>query len=151
MNNKGKGGFTYGAGDGDMTPQKANMRAMAKGGGLKGYMSGGGVIDGLVEAQDGGGDMSKQTAAQIQAYNSSRGKAPGMTSQALADNIKATMVQNRGENKATRQANRASRRSGDSTQASRVENRADRKANRLENKVLRRAKTAVKSNKRAGL
>ena len=34
---------TYGAGNGRMTPQKANMRAMADGGGLKGYMSGGDV------------------------------------------------------------------------------------------------------------
>mgnify|MGYP003679924258 CR=1 FL=1 len=132
MNNKGKGGFTYGAGDGDMTPQKANMRAMAKGGGLKGYMDGGGVYDGLVEAQT-GGDRSKQTAAEIQAYNSSAGKAPGMTSQQLKDNIKATMVQNRSENKATRQARRAAT-----------------KANRAENKTLRQAKRAVNSNQRRG-
>jgi len=39
------GGFTMGAGDGDMTPDKAGMRAMAKDGGLKGFMSGGSVID----------------------------------------------------------------------------------------------------------
>ena len=149
MNNKGKGGFTFGAGDGDMSPQKANMRAMAKGGGLKGYMDGGGVYDGLVEAQT-GGDRSKQTAAEIQAYNSSAGKAPGMTSQQLKDNIKATMVQNRSENKATRQARRAERSSGDTTKTSRQESRAATKANRAENKTLRQAKRAVNSNQRRG-
>ena len=40
---------TFGAGDGDMTPQKANMESMAKGGGLMGFMSGGGVMDGMME------------------------------------------------------------------------------------------------------
>ncbi len=39
------GGFTKGAGDGDITPSKAGMESMAKGGGLKGFMSGGSVID----------------------------------------------------------------------------------------------------------
>lgn len=39
------GGFTMGAGDGDITPGKAGMRAMAKGGGLMGFMEGGDVID----------------------------------------------------------------------------------------------------------
>ena len=38
---KAGGGFTYGAGDGDMTPQKSGMEMMAKGGGLKGFMKGG--------------------------------------------------------------------------------------------------------------
>jgi len=154
MNKKGKGsymsgGSTYGAGDGDMTPQKANMTAMAKGGGLKGYMSGGGVYDNLVEAQN-GIDMSKQTAAQIQAYNSSRGQAPGMTSQGLVDNIKSTMRQNRDENKATRAVRRDTRRAGDSTKTSRQESRAKTAANRAENKVLRQAKTAAKENRRSG-
>jgi|SaaInl47_10m_RNA_FD_contig_51_1294919_length_1021_multi_4_in_0_out_0_3 hypothetical protein len=37
------GGFTMGAGDGDMTPGKAGMRAIAKGGGLMGFMEGGDV------------------------------------------------------------------------------------------------------------
>lgn len=36
-----------------ITPAKANMRAMAKGGGLKGFMKGGGAYDGLMKAQDG--------------------------------------------------------------------------------------------------
>ena len=49
---------TYGAGDGYTTPQKANMTAMAKGGGLKGYMSGGGVYDNLMTAQFGNGDFN---------------------------------------------------------------------------------------------
>ena len=49
---------TYGAGDGRMTPQKANMRAMADGGGLKGYMNGGGVYDNLMTAQFGNGDFN---------------------------------------------------------------------------------------------
>ena len=35
------GGFTYGAGDGDITPQKAAMTSMAADGGLKGFMAGG--------------------------------------------------------------------------------------------------------------
>ena len=39
------GGFTRGAGDGDMTPAKTGMTAMAKGGGLMGFMSGGSVLD----------------------------------------------------------------------------------------------------------
>jgi len=42
------GGTTYGAGDGDTTPQKASMVAMAKGGGLMGFMSGGSVLDPLM-------------------------------------------------------------------------------------------------------
>lgn len=42
------GGKTYGAGDGDITPQKANMESMAKGGGLMGFMSGGSVLDPLM-------------------------------------------------------------------------------------------------------
>ncbi len=46
---QGGGGFTYGAGDGDETPQKANMNMMAKGGGLMGFTAGGGVIDNLTE------------------------------------------------------------------------------------------------------
>tara|TARA_Y100000385_G_C13095004_1_gene640765 strand:+ start:1557 stop:1754 length:198 start_codon:yes stop_codon:yes gene_type:complete len=41
----GMGGKTYGAGDGDVTPQKAAMTSMAKGGGLKGFMAGGSVLD----------------------------------------------------------------------------------------------------------
>ena len=40
-----KGGSTYGAGDGDITPNKARMNQMAKGGGLMGYMNGGDVLD----------------------------------------------------------------------------------------------------------
>jgi len=39
------GGFTKGAGDGDITPGKAGMESMAKSGGLKGFMDGGSVID----------------------------------------------------------------------------------------------------------
>tara|TARA_B110000444_G_C18796533_1_gene575206 strand:+ start:1191 stop:1406 length:216 start_codon:yes stop_codon:yes gene_type:complete len=42
------GGFTYGAGDGDNTPQKENMTSMAKGGGLMGFTNGGGVMDGMM-------------------------------------------------------------------------------------------------------
>ena len=44
---------TYGAGDGNMTPQKANMTAMAKNGGLAGFKNGGGTYDGLMKAQPG--------------------------------------------------------------------------------------------------
>jgi len=36
-----------------ITPAKANMMAMAKNGGLKGFMKGGGAYDGLMKAQDG--------------------------------------------------------------------------------------------------
>ena len=39
------GGFTKGAGDGDITPSKAGMESMAKDGGLKGFMEGGSVLD----------------------------------------------------------------------------------------------------------
>ena len=43
----GGGGFTYGAGDGDISPREANMNQMAAGGGLKGFKSGGSVMDGM--------------------------------------------------------------------------------------------------------
>tara|TARA_R110002012_G_scaffold88233_1_gene217486 strand:- start:14348 stop:14653 length:306 start_codon:yes stop_codon:yes gene_type:complete len=60
---EGGGGFTYGAGDGDITPQKANMESMAKGGGLMGYMNGGGVMDNMMDKMGKGGakkgDQSK--------------------------------------------------------------------------------------------
>ena len=36
-----------------ITPAKANMMQMAKNGGLKGFMKGGGAYDGLIKAQDG--------------------------------------------------------------------------------------------------
>ena len=56
-------GGTYGAGDGDMSPQRANMNMMAKGGGLKGFMNGGGVMDNMMEMKGMGGakkgDQSK--------------------------------------------------------------------------------------------
>lgn len=39
------GGGTYGAGNGNMTPGKVRMQAMAEGGGLMGYMNGGDVLD----------------------------------------------------------------------------------------------------------
>jgi hypothetical protein len=42
------GGATYGAGDGDMSPQKVAMTSMAAGGGLKGFMAGGSVLDPLM-------------------------------------------------------------------------------------------------------
>lgn len=63
------GGFTYGAGDGDMTPQKANMESMAKGGGLMGYMNGGGVMDNMMDKKTYGGGSSKG--------NARKGKSPG--------------------------------------------------------------------------
>jgi hypothetical protein len=50
------GGSTMGAGDGDMTPQKAGMRSMAKGGGLMGFMNGGSVLDPMMN----GGSNSKK-------------------------------------------------------------------------------------------
>ena len=43
------GGFTMGAGDGDMSPAKAGMIAMAKGGGLMGFMNGGSPLDVLTD------------------------------------------------------------------------------------------------------
>tara|TARA_R110000787_G_scaffold1636_1_gene7056 strand:- start:1129 stop:1365 length:237 start_codon:yes stop_codon:yes gene_type:complete len=52
------GGFTMGAGDGDITPRDANMNMMAKGGGLMGFMNGGGVMDGMMKGDvygNGGG------------------------------------------------------------------------------------------------
>ena len=48
------GGVTYGAGNGDTTPQKAGMTTMAKGGGLKGFMKGGSVLDPLMGKAYGG-------------------------------------------------------------------------------------------------
>jgi hypothetical protein len=63
---------SFGAGDGDITPQKANMNQMAKSGGLMGFMDGGGVIDGLtnqqkasvVETRD-----SRESSSQNGSYN----------------------------------------------------------------------------------
>ena len=56
------GGFTYGAGDGDMTPQKANMESMAKGGGLMGFTNGGGVMDNMMNKKGAGGGTGKGNA-----------------------------------------------------------------------------------------
>lgn len=53
MRNKNIVRNTFGAGDGDITPAKANMNQMAKSGGLAGFMDGGGTYDGLMKAQDG--------------------------------------------------------------------------------------------------
>ena len=50
------GGSTMGAGDGDITPPKAGMRAMAKGRGLMGFMNGGSVLDPMMY----GGSNSKK-------------------------------------------------------------------------------------------
>jgi len=50
------GGFTMGAGDGDMSPAKAGMIAMAKGGGLMGFMSGGSVLDPMMKKMQPGGE-----------------------------------------------------------------------------------------------
>ncbi len=59
---QGGGGFTYGAGDGDITPQKANMESMAKGGGLMGFTTGGGVMDGMMDKKGKGGGTGKGNA-----------------------------------------------------------------------------------------
>jgi hypothetical protein len=63
---------SFGAGNGYITPQRANMNQMAKGGGLMGFMTGGSVIDGLtnqqkasaVETRD-----SKESSSQNGSYN----------------------------------------------------------------------------------
>jgi hypothetical protein len=47
---------TYGAGDGDVTPQKAAMTSMAKGGGLKGFRDGGSVLDPIMSKASYGGN-----------------------------------------------------------------------------------------------
>ena len=47
---KSMDGFTYGAGDGDISPRDANMESMARGGGLMGFRNGGGVMDGMEKA-----------------------------------------------------------------------------------------------------
>jgi len=47
------GGFTDGAGDGDITPKDAMMQ-MAKGGGLMGFMEGGSVLDPMMKMTYGG-------------------------------------------------------------------------------------------------
>lgn len=52
------GGSTYGAGDGDITPNRARMNQMAKGGGLMGYMNGGDVLD--PKTMGYGGSMKKK-------------------------------------------------------------------------------------------
>mgnify|MGYP001171756594 CR=1 FL=1 len=71
------GGFTYGAGDGDITPQKANMESMAKGGGLKGFMKGGGVMDGMMDKKMkyGGnkGDMRMSAKRDYMKYGGNKG------------------------------------------------------------------------------
>tara|TARA_R110000850_G_scaffold4069_8_gene19126 strand:- start:2877 stop:3080 length:204 start_codon:yes stop_codon:yes gene_type:complete len=56
------GGFTMGAGDGDITPAKAGMRAMAASGGLMGFMNGGSVLDPMMgQMKMGGQKKSKKT------------------------------------------------------------------------------------------
>ena len=58
---KKMGGGTYGAGDGDITPGKARMNQMAKGGGLMGYMAGGDVLDpSTMSSMRYGGGMKKK-------------------------------------------------------------------------------------------
>lgn len=54
------GGFTMGAGDGDMTPGKAGMMAMAKGGGLMGFMNGGSVLDPMMSQMKMGGQKKSK-------------------------------------------------------------------------------------------
>ena len=54
--NMGGGGFSYGDGDMQEDPRQANMRAMAAGGGLKGFMAGGSVVDGMIEKKAYGGN-----------------------------------------------------------------------------------------------
>ena len=54
------GGFTTGAGDGDMTPAKAGMMAMAKGGGLMGFMNGGSVLDPMMGQMKMGGQKKSK-------------------------------------------------------------------------------------------
>jgi len=61
MGYKKHGGDTYGAGDGDITPGKARMNLMAKGGGLMGYMAGGDVLDpSTMSSMRYGGGMKKK-------------------------------------------------------------------------------------------
>ena len=57
----GDTGFTptYGAGDGDITPQKAGMTSMAAGGGLKGFVNGGSVLDNVQGMMKRGGSTKK--------------------------------------------------------------------------------------------
>lgn len=58
---KKRGGGTYGAGDGDITPGKARMNQMADGGGLMGYMAGGDVLDpSTMSSMRYGGGMKKK-------------------------------------------------------------------------------------------
>tara|TARA_R110001606_G_scaffold238156_1_gene386204 strand:+ start:161 stop:355 length:195 start_codon:yes stop_codon:yes gene_type:complete len=59
MKGYGMGGFTMGAGD--MSPAKAGMEAIAKGGGLMGFMSGGSVLDPRMGQMQMGGQKSKKT------------------------------------------------------------------------------------------
>ena len=54
------GGFTSGAGDGDMTPAKAGMRAMAASGGLMGFLEGGSVIDPIMGQMKRGGQKKSK-------------------------------------------------------------------------------------------
>ena len=69
---------TYGAGNGRMTPQKANMRAMADGGGLAGFKNGGGAYDGLMKAQPGYALDGPMIGAAERAPSIDAG-APGVT------------------------------------------------------------------------
>jgi len=58
MNYEYGGGFTNGAGDGDVTPTRARMDQMSKGGGLMGYMNGGDVLN--PNTMGYGGSMKKK-------------------------------------------------------------------------------------------
>lgn len=61
---------TYGAGNGRMTPAKANMRAMAKNGGLAGFKNGGGTYDGLMKAQEGNEKLTENQKQHNKTLNS---------------------------------------------------------------------------------
>ena len=54
----------------NITPAKANMRAMAKNGGLAGFKNGGGAYDGLMKAQDGNKELSGTQKQHNETLNS---------------------------------------------------------------------------------
>jgi|TARA_B110000908_G_C10209631_1_gene429513 hypothetical protein len=63
------GGFTYGDGDMATDPRQDNMKAMAAGGGLKGFTNGGGVMDGMIEKKAYGGNAGDISRSSSRDYS----------------------------------------------------------------------------------
>jgi len=66
---------SYGDGDMNETPRQAAMETMAKGGGLKGFMKGGSVLDPIMGKKYGGnkGDERRSATRDYMKYGGNKG------------------------------------------------------------------------------